>query len=87
MVKKLQTIFKTDKELIEKSSKSNGLDILALLVSIYGSSDLFIVEYRNLLSDKLINNTKYSTESEVSNLELLKIRYKIIYIFLLLNNI
>jgi anaphase-promoting complex subunit 2 len=50
------------------------LDILALLVSIYGSSDLFIVEYRSLLAEKLITNLKYHTDQEVVNLELLKIR-------------
>ena len=52
----------------------SGLDILALLVSIYGSSDLFIVEYRSLLAEKLLANLKYLTEQEVANLELLKIR-------------
>lgn len=53
---------------------SSGLDTLALLVSIYGSTDLFIVEYRALLADKLLSNTTYATDSEVANLELLKIR-------------
>eukprot|EP01036_Dinobryon_divergens_P029650 gene29650-38775_t len=52
-----------------------GLDILALLVSIYGSSDLFIVEYRSLLAEKLLANLKYLTDQEVANLELLKIRF------------
>ena len=32
-----------------------GLDILALLVSIYGSSDLFVKEYRSLLAEKLLS--------------------------------
>ena len=54
----------------------SGLDILALLVSIYGSSDLFIVEYRSLLAEKLLANLKYLTDQEVANLELLKIRYR-----------
>ena len=53
---------------------NRGLDILALLVSIYGSSDLFIVEYRSLLAEKLLANLKYLTDQEVANLELLKIR-------------
>jgi len=55
-------------------SGASGLDTLALLVSIYGSTDLFIVEYRSLLADKLLTNTSYATDSEVANLELLKIR-------------
>lgn len=65
------------KELKEEKYQdtSKGLDILATLISIYGSSELFIVEYRNLLSEKLLANITYQTESEVANLELLKIRY------------
>ena len=53
-----------------------GLDTLALLVSIYGSTDLFIVEYRSLLAERLLRNSSagYGTEQEVANLELLKIR-------------
>lgn len=71
-----------NKELVEPSGKadaasSKGLDTLALLVSIYGSTDLFIVEYRSLLADKLIANVGYATDSEVANLELLKIRYAV----------
>lgn len=66
------------KELAEPTVKgdaaSKGLDTLALLVSIYGSTNLFIVEYRTLLADKLIANTTYATDSDVANLELLKIR-------------
>jgi anaphase-promoting complex subunit 2 len=55
---------------------SRGLDVLALLVSIYGSTDLFIVEYRTLLADKLKSNfnSKFSTDNEIATLELLKIR-------------
>lgn len=68
---------KRNKELTEDSrrnSASSGLDILATLVSIYGSTELFIVEYRNLLSEKMLSNFTYSTDTEVANLELLKIR-------------
>jgi anaphase-promoting complex subunit 2 len=52
-----------------------GQDILALLVSIYGSTDLFVQEYRNLLSEKLIQLMDYDADIEISTLELLKIRY------------
>lgn len=66
---------KRNKELVEVSKESApGLDTLALLVSIYGSTDLFIVEYRSLLADKLMTNLSYATDNEVANLELLKIR-------------
>ena len=52
-----------------------GLDVLALLVSIYGSTDLFVSEYRSLLADKLLGNLQYNTDQEVATLELLKIRF------------
>lgn len=52
-----------------------GLDVLALLVSIYGSTDLFVSEYRSLLSDKLLSNLSYNTDQEVATLELLKRRF------------
>lgn len=67
---------KRNKELSAANvTSSRGLDILATLVSIYGSTELFIVEYRNLLSEKLLTNLKFSTDQEVANLELLKIRF------------
>ena len=56
------------------SNRSNNMDTLALLVSIYDSTDLFIVEYRALLADKLLTSVGFITDHEVTNLELLKIR-------------
>lgn len=65
-----------DRDLQDTFHGSNqGLDILALLVSIYGSTDLFIVEYRSLLANKLLANLAYITDKEMANLELLKIRF------------
>lgn len=64
-----------DTSLNQASNNSKGLDILATLVSIYGSTELFIVEYRNLLAEKMISNLNYATDQEVANLELLKIRF------------
>ena len=69
---------KRNKELFDPTTSASGLDTLALLVSIYGSTDLFIVEYRSLLADKLLSNITYATDHEVANLELLKIRYSCI---------
>lgn len=46
-----------------------------MLVGIYGSKDLFVNEYRNMLADKLLNNLDYNTDKEVHNLELLKLRF------------
>jgi anaphase-promoting complex subunit 2 len=48
--------------------------VLALLVSIYGTTDLFVSEYRLLLSDKLLANVQYDTDQELATMELLKMR-------------
>lgn len=53
-----------------------GLDVLALLVSIYGSTDLFVSDYRSVLADKLLSsNLDYRADQELATLELLKIRF------------
>ena len=54
---------------------SHDKDILALLVSIYGSTDLFVSEYRSILADRLLANSDYNIDTEVATLELLKIRF------------
>ncbi|CAN0222313.1 unnamed protein product, partial [Ectocarpus sp. 12 AP-2014] len=57
-----------------KGSRGGG-DILSMLVSIYGSKELFVTEYRLMLADKLVGNLSYDTDKEVQNLELLKLRF------------
>eukprot|EP00904_Undaria_pinnatifida_P000085 jgi/Undpi1/10077/HiC_scaffold_28.g12531.m1 len=57
------------------SGSRGGGDILSMLVSIYGSKELFVTEYRLMLADKLVNNLAYDTDKEIQNLELLKLRF------------
>uniref|UniRef100_A0A8C4V8E2 Anaphase-promoting complex subunit 2 n=1 Tax=Falco tinnunculus TaxID=100819 RepID=A0A8C4V8E2_FALTI len=57
------------------SSKRRSSDIISLLVSIYGSKDLFINEYRTLLADRLLHQFNYNAEREIRNVELLKLRF------------
>lgn len=52
-----------------------GLDVLALLVSIYGSTDLFVSDCRSMLADKLLANLDYRADAELATLELLTIRF------------
>ena len=51
-----------------------GLDVLALLVTIYGSVDLFVQEYKQQLCDRLLASLEPDLDFELTNLELLKIR-------------
>lgn len=58
-------------------SSNNGKDLLEILVSIYGSADLFINEYKNILGKNLFqySNNNNNLDNELTNLELLKIRF------------
>ena len=56
-------------------SHTKKLDILSILVSIYGSKELFVDEYRIMLADKLLSNLDYNTDIQVHTLELLKLRF------------
>jgi len=40
-----------------RSKSSYGMDIIALLVSIYGSMDVFVSEYRSLLAQRLLHTS------------------------------
>ncbi len=42
-------------------SKRRSSDIISLLVSIYGSKDIFIDEYRGVLADRLLHQLNYNT--------------------------
>ncbi|KAF5276524.1 hypothetical protein FQA39_LY06593 [Lamprigera yunnana] len=50
-------------------------DIISMLVSVYGSKELFINEYRTLLADRLLSQFSCDTEKEIRYLELLKLRF------------
>lgn len=70
---------------VSSLAKSRGLDSLALLVSIYGSTDIFVNEYRILLSEKLLSNLKFEIVPEMAVLELLRIRFLIPFVLFPLN--
>eukprot|EP00026_Physarum_polycephalum_P002809 Phypoly_transcript_02817.p1 GENE.Phypoly_transcript_02817~~Phypoly_transcript_02817.p1 ORF type:complete len:818 (+),score=124.80 Phypoly_transcript_02817:172-2625(+) len=57
-------------------SRHRKQDTIGLLVNIYGSSELFVNEYRNMLADRLIAILDYDIDKEVRNLELLKLRFE-----------
>jgi len=50
-------------------------DVVAQLVSIFGSRELFVAEYRALLAERLLARAGYDCEREVRTLELLKLRF------------
>ncbi len=58
-----------------RSQARRTSDIISMLVNIYGSKELFVNEYRSLLSNRLLSHFSYETDKEIRNLELLKLRF------------
>ncbi|PSC76910.1 anaphase-promoting complex subunit 2 [Micractinium conductrix] len=54
---------------------AGGGDVIAQLVGIYGSKELFINEYRSMLADRLLAKGGYECDRELRTLELLKLRF------------
>ncbi|KAK5577761.1 hypothetical protein RB653_002709 [Dictyostelium firmibasis] len=50
-------------------------DTISHLVNIYDSIDLFINEYRSMLSDRLLSVVDFDLDKEIKNVELLKLRF------------
>lgn len=60
----------------KKSSRSSRTaDIISMVINIYGSKEVFVNEYRNLLAERLLLNLDFNIEKEIRNLELLKLRF------------
>lgn len=59
-----------------KGSRSRRkVDILGMIVSIIGSKDQLVNEYRVMLAEKLLNKSDYDIDTEIRTLELLKIHF------------
>ncbi|CAH8606213.1 unnamed protein product [Heterobilharzia americana] len=61
--------------LYQRGSWRRKMDLLSMLVSIYGSKKAFLVEYKQLLSQRLLKQRSFHTSLEIRNLELLKLRF------------
>ncbi|KAK9499694.1 hypothetical protein O3M35_002696 [Rhynocoris fuscipes] len=60
---------KTNKE------QRQSWDIISMLVTVYGSKEMFVREYRNLLTDRLLQHYVHNIDKEIRYLELLKLRF------------
>ncbi|KAG5175444.1 hypothetical protein JKP88DRAFT_265779 [Tribonema minus] len=56
-----------------RSAAKRG-DVLSMLVSIYGSKEKLVKEYRMALGGRLVACLNYNTDAEIQNVELLKLR-------------
>lgn len=50
----------------EIDDRENRIDILDNLIGIYGKPELFISEYRSMLSEKLLSTTDFNVDKEVT---------------------
>lgn len=55
--------------------KYQEIDLVTVLVNLYGSQEAFISEYQNMLAEKLMSAKEFSIDEEIKNLELLKLRF------------
>ncbi|XP_044494484.1 anaphase-promoting complex subunit 2 isoform X2 [Mangifera indica] len=60
---------------LKSSRNQRKVDILGMVVSIIGSKDQLVNEYRVMLAEKLLNKSDYDIDSEIRTLELLKIHF------------
>eukprot|EP00899_Mesostigma_viride_P018981 jgi/Mesvir1/27084/Mv20772-RA.1 len=60
-----------------KPSKSRRqVDVVSMLVGIYGNRELLVAEYRQMLAERLLSRCgSYDTDREVRTVELLKLRF------------
>ncbi|BES98851.1 anaphase-promoting complex, subunit [Nesidiocoris tenuis] len=59
----------------KEDKERQSWDIISMLVNVYGSKEVFVHEYRNLLADRLLTQYSYNTEKETRYLKLLKLRF------------
>ncbi|CAI0405954.1 unnamed protein product [Linum tenue] len=60
---------------LKGSRNHSKVDILGMIVSIIGSKDQLVNEYRVMLAEKLLSKSDYDIASEIRTLELLKIHF------------
>ncbi|XP_059613916.1 anaphase-promoting complex subunit 2 [Phlebotomus argentipes] len=58
-----------------KLKPNRSADIISMVVDIYGSKEVFVNEYKNLLAERLLLQLDLNSDKEIRNLELLKLRF------------
>jgi anaphase-promoting complex subunit 2 len=61
-------------DLATSRSRRTG-DVTSMLITIYGSKELFVTEYQALLAERLLALPDYNMDAERKHLELLKLRF------------
>ena len=58
-----------------RGRRRRAADELGHLIGIYGSKELLVNEYRNMLAERLLSKVGYDVDREMHTLELLKLRF------------
>lgn len=57
------------------SAKRRKSDIISTLVNIYGSQEKFLEVYKEMLEERLLHQPTVQYETELRNLEFMKLRF------------
>ncbi|KAJ2230489.1 Anaphase-promoting complex subunit 2 [Coemansia sp. RSA 1722] len=60
---------------IYQTAQRRDADVLSLLVSIYDSKDVFVLEFERHLAQKLLACTQYDVAREIRQVEMMKLRF------------
>ncbi|UYV73708.1 ANAPC2, partial [Cordylochernes scorpioides] len=60
---------------LSHSTRGTPADLMSLLSNIYGSSEVFVEEYRSLLAERLLSSMSFNCDRERRHLELLKLKF------------
>ena len=60
---------------ISNDFKNTKIDIVSILVNVFGSPEKFMEQYKRMLIERKINDNNFLMEQEIKNLELLKLKF------------
>jgi len=55
--------------------KYEDSDLVSVLVNLYGSQEAFLIEFQNMIAEKLLGPKEYDFDEEVKSIEYLKARF------------
>jgi anaphase-promoting complex subunit 2 len=60
---------------ISNDFKNTKIDIVSILVNVFGSPEKFMEQYKRMLIERKITDNNFELEQEIKNLELLKLKF------------
>ena len=60
---------------ISNDFKNTKIDIVSILVNVFGSPEKFMEQYKRMLIERKITDNNFEIEQEIKNLELLKLKF------------